>query len=39
MGAARFLLMLWECLEHMSEQEFALVGCTSTMKDMNVIFV
>lgn len=39
MGAAGFLFVMWECLEHVTEHECARVGCTSPMKDVHVISV
>lgn len=33
MGAAGFLFVIWECLEHVTEHECALVGCTCVMKE------
>lgn len=39
MGAAGFLFVIWECLEHVTEHECALVGCTSVMEDLHVTSV
>lgn len=37
MGAAGFLFVMWECLEHVTEHECAGVGGTSPVKDVHVL--